>query len=320
MAKKKTGKIVDFSSYSGYMINNNIQNTEKEKKQKKSRKKNNRKIDNRKIRKGKVVVILLLLLALAIAYICLFTPLFNITKITIKYDDSSLIHLDKNSKDLTQEEKLVETYSKYSDNEIITISNIKMGNNIFKEDLSKSQELIISAPYIKNAAIARKFPGEVIIYIRERQKKAYIDYVGSYVCIDEEGYMLESIKKEEKIDHLPIITGITPRDIVKGFELGQLIDADDPIKIQRITNIFSLISKNELVLNIHSIDVSDKDNVNVTIDNGTKTIKFGDLSNMNAKIVYLKEILEHTKDKTGTIIMDSSDDDLKPIFSENIGG
>ena len=25
--------------------------------------------------------------------------------------------------------------------------------------------------------------------IKERQKKAYIDYVGSYVCIDEEGYI-----------------------------------------------------------------------------------------------------------------------------------
>lgn len=306
-------KIVNFSMYSGYMPTN-----QSDKKSKKN--KTNKKKDNKKIKKGKLILVLLILLILAILYTCLFTPLFNITKITIKYEDTNLVHLIGNNEDISEEQRNVETYSKYTDNEIITMSNIKIGNNIFKENLSEAEQLIISAPYIKAAAIARKFPGEVIIYLKERQKKAYIDYVGSYVCIDEEGYMLESIKKEEKIDNLPIITGITPKDIVKGFTLGELVDADDPIKIQKITNIFSLISKNDLVLDIQTIDVSDKDNVNITIDDGSKTIKFGDLSNMNAKIVYLKEILEHTKEKKGTIIMDSADDDLKPIFSENIGG
>lgn len=308
MAKNKTGKIVNFSMYSGYMPNSEIQKSKNKKKKKK------RGNDNKRLRKGRVTFILLLLFVLAIMYICLFTPLFNITKITIKYKDNNLMNLV--SEDLSD----METYSKYTDNEIINISGIKIGNNIFKEDLSRAEQLITLAPYVKIATTARKFPGEVIVYIEERYKKAYIDYVGSYVCIDEEGYMLETIKKEEKIDNLPIITGITPKDIVKGFTLGEIIDADDPIKIQRIVNIFSLINKNEIMLDIKSIDVSDKDNVNITIDDGAKMIKFGNLSNMNAKIVYLKEILELTKDKNGTIIMDSSDDDLKPIFSEEIGG
>ena len=99
-----------------------------------------------------------------------------------------------------------------------------------------------------------------------------------------------------------------------------MLNADDSIKLQRVVNVLSLIEKNELNLDILEIDVNDRDNVIVLINNGDIKINFGDMSNMNIKTPFLPAILEDKEGKKGTIYMNSDSDNIQPIFSEIIGG
>lgn len=316
MGRKKAGKIVNFSTYSGY-TNSDI-TTKKEKKVKKER---------RKLFNGKFIIFLLLLISLIC--VCLFTPAFNITQITVKYN--GIENVDKNvviqETDNAQEqvEELEDNQQEinggnsvpYTNQEIIDMSQIVIGTNIFRANTNSVIDKILAAPYVKSVKVTRKLPSTMVIDIEQRYVKAYVDYIGSYMCIDETGFCIDSIQKPDKVDGIPIITGLSPKDMVKGFAIGEILDVDDPVKIQKYTNLFELLQKNELNLDIEKIDLSNTGNTIILIENQNKIIEFGNMENVNAKIPFLKKILEVEVDKKGTIYMNKTSD---PIFSEKVGG
>lgn len=306
MGKTKNNKVVNFSQYAGYTKKN------KQKKQKKI---------------SFVPLIIFLLLVFAIGCFCIFTDVFNIEKIEVKGINVAYVSTDlDNIQDLEDvepnENKTVylteEGMSYYSIDDIISISGITLGNNMFKEDLSEAIEKIESAPYVKSASIVRKFPSTLLINVEERIFKAFVDYVGSYVCIDDTGYIVNIINKSQKTTNHPCIIGITPKDIVKGFVVGETLNADDPIKLQRIVNLLNLIDKNQLQIDIETINISNVDEVIVNLRGGNIVVNFGDMSNMNLKIQFLPEILKDVGNKKGTILMNSDEDNLKPRFFEKI--
>ena len=166
--------------------------------------------------------------------------------------------------------------------------------------------------------VKRILPSTIKIEVEEREIKAYVDYIGAYMCIDETGFCVDSIKKDQKEENIPIVRGINPIDSIQGFMIGDILNADDSIKVQRLSNLLYLIEKNELGLEIYEIDITDKDNVSIIINNGDIRINFGDMSNMNIKIPFLPKILEDKQGKKGIINMNSDSDDIQPIFSEII--
>lgn len=342
MGKKKTAKIIDFSAYSGYSLSKNISNDEKKTSKKNSKKvtsknstntnrKNERKQKKRKPRiSGKFILFLLIIIA--ICCFCLFTPSFNVNSVRIEgingteyIDPINLqdITLDETQdRDITKEkiedEKVYIKTNHYSKQEIIDMAQIVMGTNIFQMSIIKIEENIEKAPYVKNAIVKRVLPSTIKIEIEEREIKAYVDYIGAYMCIDETGFCVDSIKKDQKQENIPIVRGINPVDSTQGFIVGEMLNSDDSIKVQRVSNLLNLIEKNELNIKISEIDVNEKDNVTVMINNGDIKINFGDMSNMNIKIPFLPKILEDKQGKKGIINMNSDSDDIQPIFSEII--
>lgn len=294
MPKKQPAKIVNFSGYTGgFDVNKTKVSSKKTTRSKKNEK---RKIDNFETKKFNIAPILFIILIAGLVYGCLKAPMFNVKKILV---DNNLV---------------------YTDNEIIVMSRLAMNKNIFLQNTNLAIESIKKAPYTADVKVVRKFPNIMKIILTEREKKAYIDYVGVYAIIDANGMILEEVNKNEASDILPIVKGVLPKDIIKGFELGKRIEADEDLKIQRLLNVLDLMEKNEIIFNINEINVTNKDEILITIEDGAKVINFGDLSNMNIKIKYLEKILESNIGKKGLILMNSNENNLKPIFKETIGG
>ncbi|MBE5821916.1 MAG: FtsQ-type POTRA domain-containing protein [Clostridiales bacterium] len=344
MGKKKTAKIIDFSAYSGYSLSKNISNDEKKNNNKNQDKgtrkkytKNNIKED-KKQRKNKPRIrisgkfILFILIIIAVCCFCLFTPSFNVNSVLIQgingteYIDpiNSEISIDEDgqntdiTKDIIENGEVHIKTNHYSKQEIIDMAEIVMGTNIFQMSIGNIEKNIEKAPYIKSVVVKRVLPSTIKIEVEEREIKAYVDYIGAYMCIDETGYCVDSIKKDDKQDNIPIVRGINPVDTTQGFAVGEILNADDNIKVQRVSNLLNLIEKNELDMQILEIDVTDKENVTIVINNGDIKINFGDMSNMNIKIPFLPKILEDKQGKKGIINMNSDSDDIQPIFSEII--
>ena len=85
---------------------------------------------------------------------------------------------------------------KLSYDKIIKASMCNIGENIFKINMKKGEESLKRLPYIKECKIKRKLPNEIIIEIEERKEVAIISYIGSFVYIDKEGYILKIGRKK----------------------------------------------------------------------------------------------------------------------------
>jgi len=74
---------------------------------------------------------------------------------------------------------------------IISLSELKLDENIFKFNKYNVKNKIKENAYIEDVKIHRKIPNVVQIEITQRQPKYSIDFMGKYAYINSQGYILE---------------------------------------------------------------------------------------------------------------------------------
>jgi cell division protein FtsQ len=92
--------------------------------------------------------------------------------------------------------------------EIVKISGLHQGENIFQTDLAKAKEKIMTEALIKTVNIERKLPAGILISVTERVPVALLPVVGGLLQVDAQGKVLS---KQGMLEGkgLTIITGIT---------------------------------------------------------------------------------------------------------------
>ena len=105
----------------------------------------------------------------------------------------------------------------YTEQQILTIGEIKKGGNLFKLSIKEIKDKLEADPYIKKAKISRKLPGEIIISVGERSEKGALPYGNDYIVIDEEGVVLRKTDREETA--LTLFVGMTLTSIETGKRL-----------------------------------------------------------------------------------------------------
>lgn len=247
----------------------NKQSSKKKKQKKKSVKKNEHKTKEKKastkaFKLLKIFILLFIVLG-AIIYFML-SPVFNIKTITV---------LGNN---------------KLSTDEIISLSGISTDINMFKIITGQAERKVKENAYIESISISRKLPSEIVMEITERKATYMLEFVNSVVYINNQGYMLEIT--EEKIP-VPIITGInTP---IEEFKVGNRLNKEDLQKIETVLKIMDTLESYNISGLVTKINIADKKNYILNLDGEGKTVYLGNASNINTRIMYLKEILEREK-------------------------
>ncbi|MEG6616433.1 FtsQ-type POTRA domain-containing protein [Peptococcaceae bacterium 1198_IL3148] len=108
--------------------------------------------------------------------------------------------------------------SEISQQELVKLSGIVLGTNIFKLDLKTGQEKISLLPAVKEVELTRKFPSTIIISITERQPVAFLPLNKSFIEIDNEGIYLRQGEINKK--DIPIITGFTIDEVKPGQKVS----------------------------------------------------------------------------------------------------
>lgn len=141
--------------------------------------------------------------------------------------------------------------SRYEAEEIINVSCIEEGQNGFAA-LGPGIEQILSLryaeaenrikeslPYIKNAVVKYIIPDTIRISLMERKPFCYIQYFGTYILIDREGFVLET---EQTPKGLPIIKGCN----IKGMEIGHALQPDDSENFERVASLIEAIQESDM--------------------------------------------------------------------------
>ncbi len=253
------------------MTNKNKIKKDQEQRNKIQQQENKRKSRNKKIKLVLKIFLLLAIIGGAITF-ALVSPIFNIKEIQVV-----------NNETLSQET-------------IISLSELKTGDNIFKFISSKVAEKIKSNSYIEDVKIHRRIPSIIEIEVTERKHEYSVDFLGQYAYINHQGYILE-LSEDSK--QKPIIQGITTKE--EEVVVGQRLSTQDLERLEQVIKIMSVSKEYGLDTKITSIDISNPNNYTVYMQEEQKTIYLGDNSNLSNKILYVNAIIEQEKGISGKI-------------------
>jgi len=191
--------------------------------------------------------------------------------------------------------------------EIIKLSSIYYGENIFRINKRNSMKSIFQNPYVKMIKIKRVLPSRVIIEIIEREIMAYVPYVGSYLNIDEEGMILEINPAIKHLD-LPVVKGLK----FETFKVGELLNIENEEQFSTTTMLIKEIKNAGMLELVSEIDISNLSNIRLKIKEGIKA-NLGGADNMDYKISFVRSIIEDVRKKNlkGTIEMSHNGN---PVF------
>lgn len=214
----------------------------------------------------------MILLIFAVTMLCLKLSYFGIAQIAVE-----------GTKNITKEE-------------VIKLSRIYKGNNIFYVNLKESKQGIASNPYVLNVSIKRKLPNTLVIDVIERQASFYNIVDNQYIIIDKNGIVLE---KTDTIGdrNLTKLEGVD----FKQAELGKEIPCDTKRKIEAIGKFTELIFNNKSEFQISLVDISDLTNLKAYC--GNMYIKLGNSEELSEKLNKALNLLKNAglKEEKGYI-------------------
>jgi len=192
-------------------------------------------------------------------------------------------------------EIIIEGNDKISNEQIISISQIQKGSNVFSISKKNIEKNLQQNSYINNSVIKRILPNKIKIYINERQAEYAVEYANGYFYIDSDGHMLEISNNEQ---NLPIIIGMNSE-----FIENDVLNNEDLKKLNMILKIMKTAKNNELDNLISKIDVSNEENYIIYLDTQGKVAYLGNGNDLNTRFLYIKAILKEKQGKTGEIFV-----------------
>ena len=271
------------------MTNKNNQRKEEQTKQKMSKKQRQILKKKKRIKRMLKFTALLIIIIAGIIF-ALVSPIFNIEEIEVSNNDQ------------------INTET------IISLSQLNLGQNIFKFNKNKINKNIKTNAYIESVEIKRKLPNKVQIQIEERKQEYNVEFLNGYAYINNQGYILQISEEKQS---LPTIQGISTPDeqIVEGNRLN----SEDLEKLEVIIQIMNICKNYELDSKVTNIDISTKDEYTLYLEEEKKTIYLGDKSNLSNKMLYVQVIIEENRGKEGEIFVNGDlNNNFKPRFKEKV--
>lgn len=227
------------------------------------------------------------------AFLCL-SPMFNVQEIIV--ENNSIIPADT----------------------IRSLSGVELYKNIFMIDKLDANERIQENPYINNVKVSRVLPNKVKIVVEERKEKYLLEFAeGKHVILDGQGYIL-GVATEQKA--LPILVGartnIEELIQVKGNK-NRLCEKDLK-RLETVANIIQTAQNYEVDTFITKIDIFDGDNIKLILESEGKTVYLGNCTDLNTRILFMKEMLNSQKGKKGEMFINGDLSQKRVFFRENV--
>ncbi|MBO5478510.1 MAG: FtsQ-type POTRA domain-containing protein [Clostridia bacterium] len=188
--------------------------------------------------------------------------------------------------------------SSISEETIISLSEIKIGDNIYKTSKEKIKQKIKQNAYVESVQIKRIIPNKIELTIKERNATYMLEYANSFVYINNQGYILEI--STDPLD-VPIIMGYTTNE--EELQAGKRLNTEDLNRLETVLKIIESTQVNGIIAKINRIDILNKQDYILHMDEEKKIVHLGDASNLSSRMLYLKAVLDDTHGLEGEIFV-----------------
>lgn len=138
----------------------------------------------------------------------------------------------------------------YTKDEIVKMSKIKTGGNIFAFFFQKGKVTtrLEGDSYIDSVKVHIKLPGTVLLDVNERAEVAAVPLDNKYILIDNQGYVLRTTDKEPK---LTLLVGLT----ITGMKEGKPLEVEQKNLFSETLTMLKTIESSDLFFK--KIDISE---------------------------------------------------------------
>lgn len=225
--------------------------------------------------KKRFMFVLLIVLLVCTA---LFTPVFNIKQIEVRGN------------------------TKFKPQEVINMSGMPLGQNIFKINYFKVKNNIETNPYIEKVKISRVYPNRVRITIIERIPGAYFQFMNSYMIIDNNGIVLEVANSINNLT-IPCIWGIGFKEYSVGETLT--VNKEDKQKFVIAQECINEAISQKIINALSKIDLTNPNKITIWLFNDKYQTILSNEENISYNFKFLAEKiipdLEKNKSAPGVI-------------------
>lgn len=170
---------------------------------------------------------------------------------------------------------------------IADLTGIEEGVNIFKQNTRLAAQKVSLEPLIETVTVKRKLPNTVLVEVTERQAAMIVTWDGSFLHLDNKGYLLKQTHYLEG-STLPIISGVD--DISGDLLLGRKITSDKVDAVLAIINKMNDQAK-ELV---KEIQMTNPQKIKFFTQNALE-VRIGDEKDFDAKFNVFAYIYQDQK-------------------------
>ena len=234
----------------------------------------------RRHRAGKILLCILLVLLLALLF--LNSSFFAISQVTVE-----------GNQQVTKET-------------IMDNLNIVEGTNMFRYLLNNWKADHTMDPKIDTADVYLNWPNAITVQVTERTTVGYVPHMGTYLCVDKNGYVLDSTYYLE--EELPIVQGVR----IESYRLGEVLNTKDSDRYELVLEICAILQKYSLTKQIVEINVSNLDALMLYTTN--LDISCGSFDNFDQKMVAVGKMLENDENIAGILHVE---DLTKQVYIEN---
>ena len=213
------------------------------------------------MRTGRILLIVFLLLVLVTICVVMGLQLFRVREVVVE--------------GCSQRDPLL----------VAELAQVDYDESIFKLRLSQIRDNINQSPYFEVEEIGYILPDKLRIQVHERAERAVIQFAGSLIIMDEEGYILE-VRQSLGDSTVPVVTGLE----VSSFQVGEQVESEDPKQLSALQVILTALLDQEATHLISEIDVAEVSDLCMITTNGF-LVELGNFENMDEKIRWLRGTL-----------------------------
>lgn len=190
---------------------------------------------------------------------------------------------------------VVGTTTRYTKEDLIQASGLKLQKHILAQDLDQARENLRQDPYL-NTTIKYVFPNRIRITLEERSRAGAVAWGPNKeytAVIDKAGIVLEN--DADNYAGMPLVQGLIITGANKGSRIGDPADE----QVQSMLDVLSTLEELGLADKIKTVDLTETMGISLYTPEGYR-IEVGDTSDLFTKLNRLK--------KNYTAIMDKAND------------
>jgi cell division protein FtsQ len=130
---------------------------------------------------------------------------------------------------------VIEGNTLISDDEIIAMSGVAEGDNMFKATNHKVKSALAENQYIADVKVKRTLPNIYTIVLTERLPVIAIQNNGKYIILDEEGY---AVDEADSTMYATLVTGIN----INSYEIGDVPEFEDGARFKEVSNLITNVN------------------------------------------------------------------------------